>query len=161
MRGRKPNPTRQRELEGNPGRRPFNDAEPTPPALSDVETPPPELDDNARAVAEWHRLYPMLRRIRMITEADRTALVALCLEWARYLDASAKARAGMIIKTKTGYPMINPYLHIATKALSGCMKLWPELGLTPSSRSRVHVDGPGPDGDEFSEFDEPLAATEH
>jgi len=50
--------------------------------------------------------------------------------------------------------MPNPYLSIATRALAGCNKLWPELGLTPSSRSRVKADGAGPDGDAFSMFDD-------
>jgi phage terminase small subunit len=50
--------------------------------------------------------------------------------------------------------MPNPYLAIATKALAGCTRLWPELGLTPSSRSRVQV--PVGDDDPFSEFDTPM-----
>lgn len=162
MRGTKPKPTVQKELEGNPGKRPINDSEPEPPELDATETPPAEVAESKRATAEWLRLYPMMRRIRMVTEADRSALMALCLEWARYLDATEKARAGMIVRTKTGYPMVNPYISIATKALAGCLKLWPELGLTPSSRSRLHADGPSPDGDEFSEFDDdPPTVTEH
>lgn len=87
----------------------------------------------------------MLRVARQVTEADRTALVALCLEWSRYLDAIARVKAsGMVVQAPSGYPMQNPYLAIATKALAGCQKLWPELGLTPSSRSRVTAAGPLP-----------------
>ncbi len=134
-----------------------------PGALLELEAPPPpELADVPGAVDEWRRLYPMLRTVRMITEADRAALLALCLEWARYLEASENARGAMILKTKTGYPMVNPWQGVASKALAACLKLWPELGLTPSSRSRLHVEGPGPEGDDFSEFDDdPPAATEH
>lgn len=107
------------------------------------------------AADEWRRLAPLLRKARAITEADRTALVALCLEWARYLEATAKVQqSGLVIQTPSGYPMANPYLPIATKALAGCTKLWAELGLTPSSRTRVKVDGPPPD-DPWSEFDDP------
>jgi P27 family predicted phage terminase small subunit len=105
----------------------------------------------------------MLRLCKQITEADRSALVALCLEWARYLDATVKVRVlGLVVKTPSGYPIPNPYLSIATKALGSCNKLWPELGLTPSSRSRVQTaDGPGPGGDAFTEFDAPPATTSH
>jgi len=157
MRGRKPTPTVTRLLRGNPGRRPVNDREPDLPAFgSDPRwASPTELEDNPRALLEWSRLAPMLQRCRQITEADRAALLALCLEWARYLDASSKVRTlGLVVKTPSGYPIPNPYLPIATRALAACNKLWPELGLTPSSRSRVTVAGPGPDTDPFAEFDE-------
>lgn len=146
-------------LEGNPGKRALNTEEPRPPApdAATFDVPPPELDGHAVAIAEWQRLAPLLRRARQVTEVDRSALVALCLEWARYIEATKKTLAlGLVVKAPSGYPMTNPYLSIATKALAGCAKLWPELGLTPSSRSRVKTEGPGPDGDAFSEFDTPL-----
>jgi P27 family predicted phage terminase small subunit len=156
MRGRKPKPTEQRRLEGNPGRRPFNVAEPHLPAFA--VSIPEALLPMPLAVAEWQRLAPMLGTSRQVTEADRSALTALCLEWARYLAALAEvARAGMTILTPNGYPVPNPHLSIATRALANCTKLWPELGLTPSSRSRVKVaEGTGgAAGDDFSEFDSP------
>lgn len=157
MRGRKPLPSAVRALSGNPGKRPMNDDEPQPPEIAD-DVPPLELDGQPLAIKEWFRLMPLLKRCRQITEADRGALLALCLEWARYLTATKQiATLGLVVRTPSGYPIQNPYLPIATKALAGCNKLWPELGLTPSSRSRVTRDagGPGPDGDAFSEFDEP------
>jgi P27 family predicted phage terminase small subunit len=162
-RGRKPRPTAAKLLDGNPGRRPINLAEPLPPEVTTAfDEPPIELaadpaqpEGLAVARAEWRRLAPMLRRCRQITEADRTALLALCLEWDRYLEARAKAYP-RVVKTQSGYFMPNPWLAIQTKALALCLKLWPELGLTPSSRTRVAADGPGPGGDAFSEFDTPV-----
>jgi len=157
MRGRKPKPTAQRVLEGNPGKRKLNAAEapiPVPPDAFDE--PPTGLGVNAHAVAEWRRLAPLLRRVRLVTEADRAALTALCVEWARYLDATAEvARLGMVVKAPSGYPMPNPYLPIATRALAACIKLWPELGLTPSSRSRVRTATQEDAPDAFTEFDTP------
>jgi P27 family predicted phage terminase small subunit len=150
MRGRKPKPTAQRLREGNPGGRPINRQEPAlPPETFDAV--PPELAGVPRAIAEWQHLAPVLRQRRAVTTADRSALIALCLEWSRYLDASAQATP-LVISTKSGYPMPNPYLSVASKALAACARLWPELGLTPSSRSRVRIDTPP--GDEFAEFDE-------
>lgn len=155
MRGRKPQPTAARELAGNPGRRPLNDNEPAPPAVDDTfDEPPTELADSPVASAEWRRLAPMLRRCRQVTEADRAALIALCIEWDRYLEAK-KAAYPRVVRAPSGYAMPNPWLAIQHKALAACCKLWPELGLTPSSRSRVTADGPGPGGDAFSEFDQP------
>jgi P27 family predicted phage terminase small subunit len=114
-----------------------------------------------RAADEWQRLAPMLRKVRIVTDADRSALLALCLEWSRYLTATEKVAAeGMMTKAPSGYPIPSPYLSIATRALHGCTRLWSELGLTPSSRTRVAPAQPGAagvsaDGDAFAEFDEP------
>jgi P27 family predicted phage terminase small subunit len=154
MRGRKPHPTWRKRLDGNPGKRPINAAEPQLPAPAPTfDAVPPELTDDAAAVREWTRLAPIMRTRGQITDADRAALIALCLEWSRYLGALQKiATLGMVVKAPSGYPMQNPYLPIATKALAACSRLWPELGLTPSSRGRVKTNG-GPDP--FSEFDDP------
>lgn len=154
MRGRKPKSTGARKLSGNAGKRPLNKAEPQPPAPDPdtFDTPPAELDGQTLAAAEWRRLAPMLRRIRQVTDADRSALVALCLEWGRYIEATQKTlQLGLVVKAPSGYPMTNPYISIATKALAGCARLWPELGLTPSSRSRVKTDQPAA-VDAFEEF---------
>jgi len=157
MRGRKPKPTAQRHLEGNPGRRAFNLVEPAPPpAAATDDAPPAVLTGHPHALAEWIRLAPMLRQARVITQADLSALTALCLEWDRYLVAMAEVqRLGMVVKAPSGYPIPNPYLPIATRALAACTKLWPELGLTPSSRTRVKTIEGGTGGDDFSEFDAP------
>jgi P27 family predicted phage terminase small subunit len=148
MRGRKPVPTDLKVLRGNPGHRPLNVDEPAlPPVESEAfDTPPLELTGDAAAIAEWGRLAPMLRAARQVTEAERGSLIALCQQWSRYLSANSKAEAaGMVIKSPSGYPMPNPYLGIANRALTHCTKLWGELGLTPSSRSRVSAT-PAPSG---------------
>lgn len=162
MRGRKPKPTEQRRLEGNAGKRPLPADEVRPPTSHDTfTTTPAELDGDPIATAEWTRLAPMLLQVRAVTDADRAALVALCLEWSRYLEAmKAVRKLGLMVKAPSGYVMPNPYLSVATKALAGCRALWPELGLTPSSRSRVTPAKPGESPgsfDAFSEFDEPLS----
>jgi len=124
--------------------------------IEPVETIPPELGSDHRAITEWRRLAPMLRQIRLVTDADRAALIALCLEWGRYVEATAQlAKLGMLVKAPSGYPMQNPYLSIATRALAGCAKLWPELGLTPSSRTRVKPAEASGSDDPFAEFDAP------
>lgn len=150
MRGRKPKPSAQRALEGNPGHRSLNPDEPQLGALADHLTPPPELVDLPVAQAEWRRLAPLLQHAGVITEGDRTALLALCVEWARYIEARGNAYP-RVVKAPSGYAMPNPWLAIQTKALAACLKLWPELGLTPSSRSRVSATGVSPDN-EFAEF---------
>jgi len=164
MRGRKPKPTQQKRLEGNPGRRALNDREPElPPAGPDFDAVPAELAADAVAAEEWARSIPMLRERKVITSGDRGALVALCLQWSIYCEATDKRRAlGMIVKAPSGYPIVNPYIGVANRALASLTKLWAELGLTPSSRSRVKtIETPG-EGDPFAEFDhEPSRPVAH
>lgn len=157
MRGPKPTPTALKILNGNPGRRPLNKREPKPAPMADAafDEPPAELEGHAAGRAEWIRLAPMLRRARQITEADRGALLAACLEWDLYLTATRNVEEeGLVIVTPRGFMMANPYIGIARRALVACTRIWPELGLTPSSRARLHTDGPGVEGDAFDEFDE-------
>lgn len=154
MRGRKPKPTHLRVLEGNPGNRPINEKEPEMPAADDAfDAPPPELLDNPIASAEWSRVAPMLRKAKAITQAERSALITLCQQWAIYVEAHNKVRStSLVIMAPSGYPIVNPYLGISNKAMTNCVKLWAELGLTPSARSRVMTPG-DEGGDGFAEFD--------
>jgi len=174
VRGRKPKPTRRKQLEGYAGKRRRNRGEPKLPPLGrtgtteqpaaaapaqlvvDGQDVPTELAGDKTAIAEWLRTVPMLHERQVITEGDRGSLIALCQQWSVYQEAVAQWRAlGMIVKAPSGYPMVNPYLGVANKALNQCVKLWAELGLTPSSRSRVSTLPPAGSADPFAEFDAP------
>jgi P27 family predicted phage terminase small subunit len=160
MRGRKPLPAARRKLEGNAGHRriPKEPGFPEPAREDD----PSELVGDRLALREWRRLVPILTTSRVLTAADRGSLVALCREWSRYLRATAEVkRRGMVVRTKTGYPLPNPYLGIGNRALHYCTKLWAELGLTPSSRTRVHPAQDDRPKDGFAEFDQPSPAHDH
>ena len=141
--GRRPTPTQLKILRGNPGKRRIA-AEPQPDAPEDdFAEPPPELRGDARARAEWRRVAPLLVRCGIVSEADRSTLTALCLEWSTYLDAREHLRTdGRVLKTKTGV-RISPYIKIADLAFSHCCRLWVELGLTPSGRVKVSRLPPG------------------
>jgi len=157
MRGRKPKPTAVKRLAGNPGKRRLNDSEPVQPEPSDAfDDPPDELTQDLVATKEWVRLAPILRKSRQVSESDRSALIAVCLEWSKYIEAMGIVwMSSLITKTSTGYRQINPYLSVATKSLSNLNKLWPELGLTPSSRSRVQTLPDNDAADPWAEFDRP------
>jgi P27 family predicted phage terminase small subunit len=137
--GRRPQPTALKVLRGNPSKTRLNANEPKPPAVTDnFDIPPPELDGDAMAIAEWTRVAPLLRMCGLVSQAERTALTALCQQWSQYLEAQTHIRKlGMVVKTTNGLPMTNPYLPIARAALAACHRLWTELGLTPSGRARV------------------------
>lgn len=140
MKGRKPKPTAQKRLEGNPGKRPLNDAEPQ---FAAADTAAPDfLDDTGKA--EWARLVPMLIANRMLTEGDRTALAAYCNAYSRWRKAEAivAQSASMVFKTPTGYVQQIPHIGIANRYLDTMIKLAAEFGFTPAARSRLHIGDP-------------------
>lgn len=139
--GRRPQATRLKVMRGNPGKRPLNPHEPQPaPADDTFDIPPPEVSLDPLASAEWSRVVPILRTCGLASQAERSALIALCQQWSRYLEAQTKVRAlGMILEKDDGLLVTNPYLGVADRALAHCHKLWQELGLTPSGRARLSV----------------------
>lgn len=148
MRGRKPKPTRLKLIAGNPGRRPLNPAEPQIPAS--VPEPPPNL--SAAALAEWHRLAPALARAGILTAFDRAALGGYCAAWGSFVDAEEALRSGgAVITGYRGSPVVNPHCRVRDRALELMARFAAELGLTPSSRSRIHATPPG-DGDPADRF---------
>src|SRR5262245_47328509 len=147
MRGTKPKPTAQKRLEGNVRR--LNRHEPQPPPVTDVSVPS-VLHGDGMAMEEWRRLAPIPRPCRQLTDAGTEALTADCREWSIYVDATTALRTeGLVLKSRTGFRRVNPQLVVARTALNSCIRLWAELGMTPSSRSRVTQSGsgPGPEGD--------------
>lgn len=144
--GRRRQPTALKVLRGNPGKRRIDPAnEPQPAAVTEsFDEPPAELNGNATARAEWKRVAPLLRLCGLVSQAERTALVALCLEWATYLVAQRQLRRARLVKGKDGVLHISPYVAIADRALSQCQRLWAELGLTPAGRARLARLPPAP-----------------
>ena len=89
------------------------------------------------ALTEWARVVPLLRVSGVITHGERAALLALCVEWAHWIEAQTALRdQGMLIQGRGGL-VRNPYIRIANDALKQLQRLWIELGLTPSSRSKL------------------------
>ena len=140
MAGRRPKPTRQKKLEGNPGKRKLNSLEPEPD--SEIPSMPPHLDAVART--EWKRITPHLLSLGLISEVDRGPIAAYCQAWSRWVDAEANIqRFGLVIKTPKGCPVQSPYVGIANHALDQMRKFAIEFGMTPAARSRVIVDRKG------------------
>jgi P27 family predicted phage terminase small subunit len=133
-------PTVLKIARGNPGQRRLPDDEPQPATDIDL-APPPMLADDPEARGEWERTAPMLHRLGLLTEADRDALVLYCVTFARWREAEKQLRKyGLLITAKGNpYPMMSPYLSIANKAQAQCRALLMEFGLTPVSRTRVHL----------------------
>ena len=131
--GRRPQSTALKMLRGNPSKTRLNTREPQL-AVPDADADTPPADLNPIAAAEYARLMPLLRGARMISKADVPLVLALVHQWATYIEAQHDLdRRGLMVKTRQG----NPYFGIRERALKACLILWRELGLTPSSRSRI------------------------
>jgi P27 family predicted phage terminase small subunit len=145
LRGFAPKPTALKILEGNPGKRPLNKREPRP-ADSQVHCPASLSPDAQR---EWRRLAPVLRRMKVLTEADRIGLERLCEALVTQQQAQAALnKVGLLVKqgaddTHAGWIQTNPLFHMV-RELNREIATWlREFGLTPAARTRVQVaDGP-------------------
>jgi P27 family predicted phage terminase small subunit len=146
MRGRKPKPTHLKLLEGNPGHRPINGAEPKP--KRGLPTCPAHLNPSAKA--EWKRLVQEFQEIGILTLIDRGVLAGYCQSWGRWVEAERKLKeTPPLIKTPAGYVQLSPWLTIANREREFMLRYMAELGLTPSSRTRISVTPKGPKPWEF------------
>lgn len=149
MKGRKPKPTALKILSNNPGKRPLNKAEPKYPTLGDK--PPEFLGDIAQE--EWRRVFPILSAAKVIKAPEAALLTAYCEAFETYQRAADMSRGkGFIVKAPNGCPMISPLFTVLSRARADMVRLMAELGITPSSRSRVQAEqDDDDDGNPFSE----------
>jgi len=134
VRGRKPTPTRLKIISGNPGKRPLNQDEPQPTCRAE---PPEFLGKTARA--EWDRLIIELETLGIITGIDQAILAAYCQAYGRWADAESRLDTidKTLYRTANGNVQTSPLLWVANRAMEQMLKAAAELGLSPSSRSRV------------------------
>lgn len=141
MRGRKPKPTVMKLVQGNPGRRPINKDEPKPPSMD--AACPAELTDPV-SQREWaETIVPAIER-GQITSAERVMAIAHCELWATWRSQiTDAARHPHVVATgANNYPTPNPARGMANKTLQLLLKVDAELGLTPTSRTRVSASAP-------------------
>lgn len=105
--------------------------------MAEKHRPPAHLDKEARK--EWKRLIPLLLGARVLTEADYMPLANLCQAWATLKEAQLLLnKSGLLLKSKDGIRR-SPLVMIIRDQVETVNKLCREFGLTPSSRTRVHV----------------------
>jgi P27 family predicted phage terminase small subunit len=152
VKGRKPIPSAVKRLRGNPGKKPLNRSEPQP--IGDLPECPSHLAGRAREA--WYEFAGGLEGIA--TRLDATALELLCTAYGGYLDCMAKVAQGgpvWIGKAKDGglpFARISPYMRVAADQWRKVKEMLTEFGMTPSSRTRLHVVPADGDGDGFEEF---------
>lgn len=152
--GRKRIPTALHVLQGGRKKthRSLPENEPHPPIA--IPKCPRHLDKEARK--EWRRMARELEPLGLLTNLDKAIFASYCQAWSMWISATLKLQEqGMIFRTPGkkrilkdgtveesggGYPMVNPYKQIIDKANDQMVKALIEIGMSPSSRSRVKVD---------------------
>jgi P27 family predicted phage terminase small subunit len=141
--GRPRKPAALKLVEGTARADRANGNEPEPMLLNDL-TPPAHLD--ARSAAVWNELAPMLRRLQLLTEADRIALEMLSNSVADYRLAREQTGENFVTFSHKGSQMLNQWLVAQQTCRKGAEVFMTRFGLDPVSRSKVMVE---PQGDLF------------
>jgi len=150
-RGRRPLPTEVKKLRGNPGKRKLPKDEPKP-KISDPIMP---AGLSELAEKEWNDILPILREMKVLTEADGKALAAYCHNFSRWMQAETElARLGIIVEEAimggpvehrevVGYKYKrNPANSISNDAQKLMKSFLIEFGLTPASRAKLRIEKP-------------------
>lgn len=133
--GRRPKPTAQKALAGNPGKRKLNTAEPDFSLVTDVD-PPEWLDERASAV--WKMIVPELLRENVLALTDMHNVEAFCIAYGNWRMAQESVRElGIVVAGATGGPVKNPALTAANEAMRQMVTFGSMLGLDPASRTRI------------------------
>lgn len=148
MAGRKPKPTQLKVITGNPGKRALNKSEPKP--KGNLAAAPDHFGDEQKAVWDYaieHAPAGLLKQMDLsVLEVWVNAVVA-------YRDAVNKvAVTGQVIKSPSGYPVVNPYLSNMNKQAQIMLKAAAEMGFTPSSRSRIVLSDELEQNDPWAKF---------
>ena len=109
------------------------------------------IQADAEALKCWRYYLPILRRMKVLTEADGLILANLCLAHSfllanltkvRELNAATKSGiGGMVVPNKAGtYFSLNQIYANVRDAMEQELKFARELGLSPSARTRIHAE---------------------
>ena len=142
--GRPRKPTALKLIAGTNNKHPTNGQEPEPMLLNDL-TPPAHLHERSAAV--WQEVAPMLRRLQLLTEADRITLEMLCDAVADYRYAREQRGDKFVSFSSKGSQMLNQWLVAQLASGKRAEAFMSRFGMDPVSRSKVMVD---PQGDLFT-----------
>lgn len=153
--GRRPKPTLLAVIDG--GKRSHRAVKPEEEARPErrMPEPPPEILAIPEALAEWKRAGPILYRLGLISELDRSVFTSYCIAYARHMSAvrvltslvEKDARrhrknrtGGLLVKGSTNNLVQNPAVRIEREAGRDVLRFAEQLGLTPSARSKIKAD---------------------
>lgn len=135
-RGRKPKPTKLKELNGNAGKRALNKNEPKFKQVTNIE--PPEWLEPL-AVEMWQRVVPELLANDLLTLGDMHNVEAFCMAYAMWREAQEHIKLHGVVLTnpESGTVLKNPAVTVVNETARQLVQFGSLLGLDPSSRSRL------------------------
>lgn len=139
--GPKPRPTHLKLVTGTLRTSRINRDEPKP--TVSIPSPPAEL--SADALREWRRVSRLLANLGIISRIDRAILATYCQAYGRWLQVeralieSTRVGSGLLVKKTSGDIQISPLIKLANRMMADVARYATELGMTPSSRSRVRA----------------------
>jgi P27 family predicted phage terminase small subunit len=116
------------------------------PAIPASIPEPPEFV-TGYGVEEWRRLAPELYRLGLLTVADITSFGGYCRAYDAWrvalqafdqVAAENPATRGLTVVTSQGL-IANPLLSVVRQAATEMRRQGAEFGLSPASRTRIHV----------------------
>ncbi len=143
-RGRKPKPTTLRILQGKAGHRPINSAEPQPKAGK------PKMPVNVSRVpiakSCWTWLVAELDAMKTLTTADAKIVEFFAVTYGHWRTATKAIEAGgLTYETEVDGDhriIVRPEVAVAAQTVARLESLGAELGLSPSSRTRIKINKP-------------------
>lgn len=149
-RGPAPQPSILKYVRGNPRKESLPTDEPTPDLAEEGIFPPENIPQ--RAKDKWFEAATVLRKMRVLTEADLFSLERYAMMWERFIVNYEKSlQVGddvthweidpnrtdgrLRIKSSQVAPWATQYRTLARELL----RMEQEFGLTPSSRSQVTI----------------------
>ena len=149
---KRPNPPEVNKANGTYKKNPQRENKSAPKALYGRPEKPLDVMQCEVASAKWEHITDMLSRMNVLAETDHDLLARYCLTWAQYLEVHARLRVvGHVKETEKGsqrspesssFIALNDALH----------KMTAELGLSPSSRGKLHANPDASDSDPFAEW---------
>jgi len=145
--GTKPTPTALKLIKGNPGKRTINRDEPKP----ESKAPPMPAVLDSVGQEHWNYLVSELEKMGTLASSDMGVIAMAACAYSRWYHAEEtlnryieKSDTGYIdaVKTSSGILIQNAVVGISNAAAKALVKYCSELGLTPSSRTRVHIEKP-------------------
>lgn len=133
-RGRKPKPTAQKKLAGNPGKRALPENELQFDPISDVDAPA-HLDELATEC--WNTYAPLLCGQSVLCITDLHNLEIFCCAYSGYRKSIAEAADQITVMQENGTIKKNPALSAANEFITQMTKVGALLGLSPADRSRI------------------------
>jgi P27 family predicted phage terminase small subunit len=133
--GRKPLPAALHKLHGDPSKKGSAVLAAEPPGVGSLWAPPEWFDE--RQADQWNYAIENAPP-GLLTATDREVLVGWCLAAVIREEASREIqKLGLVVRTKDGNPIQNPYLAIVNRQTVIMMRAGAELGFSPAARASL------------------------